>query len=131
MKRLQSALEDYLRLIEQQEGAHLGEKAKREETASDNEHFVTWLDETLKFNKAIIVVAIVLLCILFGMGMFLVYTLRASPRGIVIVSGGSFLSFLVVIRWLRQLWIEKSMMDISMYAAREMPPKEAAIFLTG
>lgn len=131
MKKLQSAFEEYLNLIGQQGGSDLGGETRPEVTAHDNERFAGLLDEHLKFNKGLIVVAVTLLCVLFVMGMFLVYTLRASPRSIVIISGGSFLSFLIIIRWLRQLWIEKSMMDILLYAARDMPPKEAAKFLTG
>jgi len=130
MKRLETIFEDYLRLIGQQEGPDLGEKPK-EVTAAANQHFAALLDEHLKFNKGIIVVAVALLCILFGVGMFLVYTLRTSPKGIVTISGGSFLSFLLVIRWLRRLWIEKSMIDVMIFVARDMPPKEAAKFLTG
>jgi len=129
MKRLEKIFEGYLILIDQQHGADLGEEPKREITAADNEHFAALLDEHLKFNRGIIVVAIVLLCVLFGVGMFLVYTLRTSPTGIVTIAGGSFFSFLLVIRWLRRLWIEKSMIDVLIFVARDMPPKEAAKFL--
>jgi len=129
MKRLEAIFEEYLRLIEQQEGGKLGEKLK-EVTVANNQYFAALLDEHLKFNKSIIVVAVALLCILFSVGMFLVYTLRTSPKGIIAISGGNFLSFLLVIRWLRRLWIEKSMVDVMIFVARDMSPYEAAKFLT-
>jgi uncharacterized protein YqhQ len=84
------------------------------------------LDKRFKFNNNIIILAILLLCILFAIGVFLVFFYRNSPSVMGGVFGGTFLALLSIIKWLHKLWKEKSLMDISLCILEGLPPEKAA-----
>ncbi len=77
-----------------------------------------------KFNSRIIVAAVSCLCCLFAVGLYLVIAFRNSPSTIVAIFGGTIFSLLVIVRWLRQLWLDKSLMDLLLYAADSLSPDE-------
>ncbi|MBK8703375.1 MAG: hypothetical protein IPN33_06955 [Saprospiraceae bacterium] len=82
-----------------------------------------------KFNNNIVVVAIVLLCIIFGLGIFFAIYYRDSPTTIGVIFGGTFLSLLAIVSRLRKIWLEKSLMDVSLSVIEDMSPQDAAKFI--
>jgi len=130
MKRLRSAYEQYLTRIERlnkiQLGTDANKKKSRPITEEDNQYFIKLLDKQLKFNLNIVIIYITMLCVLFGIGVFLVFYYLNSPRVIGLIFGGTFFSLLTVIEKLRRLWHEKSIIDISLTVIQELPPKETA-----
>jgi hypothetical protein len=82
-----------------------------------------------KFNNNIVVVAIVLLCIIFGLGIFFAIYYRDNPTTIGVIFGGTFLSLLAIVSRLRKIWLEKSLMDVSLCVIEDMSPQDAAKFI--
>jgi hypothetical protein len=88
------------------------------------------LNKRYRFNTSVIVIAIILLCILFGIGVTLIFYYRDLPSAMGAVFGGTFLSLLSIIHWLYKLWREKSFMDISLGILEGLPPEKAAEFIS-
>ena len=126
---LKQTLTAYLRRIEQYEPQTLGKKA-RPVTAEDSQFLRDSLDRQLRFNNSIVTVSIVLLCCLFGLGIFLVLYHRNSVNAVAVISGATFASLLGIVRFLRQLWLDKSAMDILIHVSYTLPPAEAAKVVT-
>lgn len=133
MKQLKEIYEEYLKGIEKlDEVIVLGSRGDQMEAKSsdliDNQSrmLTERLNKRFKFNNAIIILAIVLLCILFAIGVSLVFYYRNSPSVMGGVFGGTFLALLSIIGWLHKLWKEKSLMDISLWALEGLPPEKAA-----
>lgn len=87
------------------------------------------LTAQMKFNNNIVVISIVLLCIIFLTGIFFVFYYRNSPSTIGVVFGGTFLSLLAIVTRLRKIWLEKSLMDVSLSVINDLPPEDAAKFI--
>jgi hypothetical protein len=72
-----------------------------------------------------------LLCCLFIAGLGLVVYYRDSPERVaVLFGGGTFLSMLVIVGWLRKLWFDKRTMDLLLVLVQSMSPADAAKVLT-
>jgi hypothetical protein len=85
------------------------------------------LREDAKSTDRIIVVAVVLLCCLFFAGLGLVFYYRDSPEQVkVMFGGGTFLSLLGIVAWLRKLWFDKRTMDLLLVLVQSMSPTDAA-----
>lgn len=82
-----------------------------------------------KFNNNIVIVSIVLLCIIFGLGIFFAIYYRDNPTTIGVIFGGTFLSLLAIVSRLRRIWLEKSLMDVSLSVLEDLPPQDAAKFI--
>lgn len=87
------------------------------------------LGERFKFNNGIILLAIIILCMIFVMGVFFVFYYRDSPVALGGIFGGTFLSLLSIISWLHKLWREKSVMDMTLSVIEGLPAREAAKFI--
>jgi uncharacterized protein with PQ loop repeat len=88
------------------------------------------LNNRFRFNNKIIIIAVVLLCILFAVGVILVFYYRDSPSVMGGVFGGTFLSLLSIISRLHKLWKEKNLMDITIGMLEGLPPEKAAEFIS-
>jgi hypothetical protein len=89
------------------------------------------LREDAKKTDGIIVVAVVLLCCLFAAGLALGIYYRASPQNVaVLFGGGTFVSMLGIVGWLRKLWFDKRTMDLLLALTQSMKPDDAAKALT-
>lgn len=76
--------------------------------------------------RFIIVIAVILLCFLFFAGIALIAYHRNSPQIVSILFGGNFFSLLIVVYWLRRLWLEKTAIDTLLIIISGMTPIEAA-----
>lgn len=129
MPNLKQTLVDYLRRIGQYEPQSLGKESRRL-TAEDNVFLRESLNRQLRFNNLMILVALVLLCALFILGVFLIlYNLR-SVNVVEVISGATFAAMLAMIRFLRRLWLDKSAVDLLIHASYAMSPEEAAKLVT-
>ena len=82
-----------------------------------------------KLNNNILIVSIVLLCIIFGLGIFFAVYYRDNPTTIGVIFGGTFLSLLAIVSRLRRIWLENILMDVSINVIEDLPPQDAAKFI--
>jgi hypothetical protein len=132
LKQLKEIYKDYLESIGRlDEEISLGPRTDKKEVEDkstiirQSRFWSERLNNRFRFNNKIIIIAVVLLCILFAMGVILVFYYRDSPSVMGGVFGGTFLSLLSIIGWLHKLWKEKSMMDISLSILEGLPPEKA------
>jgi len=91
----------------------------------------TLLEEDATSTDRIVVAAVVLLCCLFVAGLGLVVYYRNSPEhAAVLFGGGTFVSLLGIVAWLRKLWFDKRTMDLILVLVQSMSPADAAKVLT-
>jgi hypothetical protein len=126
---LDQTLAQYLRRIEQHEPQSLG-KAPRRVTDEDNQFLRESLNRQLRFNNYVIVVAVILLCCLFLLGVFLIIHDRNSVNAVTVISGTTFAALLGIIGFLRRLWLDKSIIDLLIHATYGMSPAESAKLVT-
>jgi hypothetical protein len=129
MPGLESILADYLRRIGQYEPQPLG-KAPRPSTAEDAQFLREALTRQLRFNNSMIMVAVAMLCGLFLLEVFLIVDHRDSLKAVSVISGTAFAGLLLVVRYLRRLWLDKSAMDILILTSHSLPPAETARLVT-
>ncbi len=126
---LNAIIEAYLGGIGQLDEQELG-GSPNTVSAEYQQSLVASLSGQWKFNKGIIVVAISVLCAIFLLGIFLVIYYRDSPTAIAAILGGNFFSLLVIVGWLRRLWLENSTMGALLAIVEGMTPREAAKVIT-
>jgi hypothetical protein len=128
------SIQTYLREIGEVESKKLGDApALRapETLAGAQGALERSLREDARKTDRIVVVAVVLLCCLFIAGLGLVVYFRDSPERIaVLFGGGTFLSMLGIVGWLRKLWFDKRTMDLLLDLVQSMSPADAAKVLT-
>ncbi|SRR5260370_979416 len=129
MRKLDNTLADYLRRIGQYEPQSLG-KEPRPTTEEDSLFLRDSLNRQLLFNNLLIIVAVIMLCVLFMLGVFLILYHRDSFDAVAWISGGTFAALLVIIRLLRRLWLDKSAVDLLIHASHGMSPSESAKLVT-
>lgn len=112
VKRLTLSCEKFLESIGRLKAGQLGGNEIKPIDEKDKKIFTDILTTQLSNNNRIIWVAIVLLCVLFGVGVSLVFYYLDSPKIMGVVFGGTFLSLLSIIEWLHRLWTDKSKMDL-------------------
>lgn len=130
MKHIKKIFEDYLNRIGELKPVQLGDDDKRIVTEKDSAFLETQINGQRNFNNTIIIVAMVVLCVIFLVGVALVIKYIDHIEKINIVFGGTFLSLLSIVYWLRKLWLEKSVLDISMGIIQNMPPEKAADYIS-
>ena len=129
MDNLKQTLVDYLRRIGQYEPQTLGKKP-RPVTEEDNRFLRDSLNRQLRFNNIMILVAVLLLCGLFTLGAFLILYHRNSVNAVEVISGTTFAALLLIVRFLRRLWLDKSAVDLLIHASYAMSPEESAKLVT-
>jgi hypothetical protein len=103
---------------------HLG--SERPVTREDNEFLIQLLSRRMSRNDYLIIVALVLIFIAFGLAVVVVWNNRGDATKLATAFGTLLLFTLAVARLLRRFWLDKSVMDILMVALHELPPQEAA-----
>ena len=126
MKQVQSIYKKYLKRIGRIQEISLGAYEPQTITREDNQFFTKLLEKQLNFNRNVIIVYISMLCVLFGIGVLLIFYHLNSPEKIGLIFGGTFLSLLTIIEKLRRLWRDKSIMDITLNIAQGLPPEQTA-----
>ena len=95
-------------------------------TADDQAFLSTRLDEDRRFNNLLLFSCVILLYAIFTLAVLLMWHYRDQPRQIAVCFGGSFFSLTLLVRWLRQLWIDKNFIDLIRNAASKLSPLEVA-----
>ena len=95
-------------------------------TTEDQKFLSSRLDEDHKFNNLLLVSCVVLLYAIFILAALLMWHYRDQPKQIGVCFGGSFFSLTLLVRWLRQLWIDKNFIDLIRNAASKLSPVEVA-----
>jgi hypothetical protein len=126
---MKEAVRDYLRQIDQFEPQSLG-KRRRPITPQDSQFLRERIGHQARINDRIIVIAVTLLVCLFGLGVSLIIYDLGSVRAEAAISGTTFASLLVVVRFLRRLWLDKSRMDLLYLATSVLGPEELAKLAT-
>lgn len=98
-------------------------------TAKDNELFARSLERRAASGRYIMLISIVLLCLLSGVVLLSALRYRDDPKALGALVAGAFLSQLGIVARLRQLWLDKTVIDISIPVLEELPAKEAADFI--
>ena len=129
MTSLNKIVDSYLVRIGQANEQELGNELKPIKP-EDNTYLLESFKSQQTFNRGIVVVAISVLCAIFLLGVFLVVYYRDSPSAIVAILGGNFFSLLVIVGWLRKLWLENSTMGALLLITKDVPAREAAAIIT-
>lgn len=128
------SIQTYLREIGEVESKKLGDTPSLrapETLAGAQSALERSLREDARHTDIIVVVAVVLLCCLFVAGLGLVIYYRDSPERVeVMFGGGTFVSLLGIVAWLRKLWFDKRTMDLLLVLVQSMSPADAAKVLT-
>jgi hypothetical protein len=74
-----------------------------------------------------VAVGIVLALFLFCIAVVVYY--RNNPNTAVMVMGGNSLQLVLLVGWLRRLWVEKTAVETLLIATEELPPADAAKLL--
>ncbi|MGH8548826.1 MAG: hypothetical protein ACRERU_09550 [Methylococcales bacterium] len=127
MKRLETSLTDFLRLLGRLDDIKLGadEHQVNQPTEEDITRLKTRVCENSKFNRTILILYIVSVCVLYVLGVFLVFHFIDSPDVIGVVFGGTFLSLIGVTERLYRVWREKTIIDVMLTIIDDLPPSEA------
>lgn len=129
--KAKSVFEQYLAKIGKLEPIQLGDDKEIQVTKEDNDFLKTHLLGQIKSNNTIIWLAIGMLVVIFLLDIYLILYSLKEPEVIKVVFNGTFTvsSLFLIINWLRKLWAEKSLMDISLCVAQDMPPEQAAKYI--
>lgn len=127
MSHLRDAVEIYLSDIGQQQAPELGRRLVKEKGL---DVFRKRLLDEQRFNRRIFSLIVVLLTSLFVVGIYFVLKNRDQP-----LTAGAFLSaeivsFLLVIRWIRQTLLDKVYTDLLIRASDELDCEHLAKFVT-
>ena len=126
MSTLKNIFKKYL---DESKISDLGSMGGQQQAPSNTNTLKERLIKQSKFNNSILIISIVLLCILFFLGVYFAIYYRDEPTTMSVVLGGSIFSLLGIIVWLRKLWAEKNLMDVSLAIIEDLPPQEAAKYI--
>jgi len=129
-EKLKRKFETYMERIGRLEPVTLGESDERPVKKEDNQHLIQLLDQHVKSNNSLVVMAIVVLCLSFLAAIFLLLSYRQNPEAIKLVAGGAMILALGVVRWLHRFWIQRTFIAISLTILNKMPPEQAADTIT-
>ena len=128
------ALQTYLNDIGEAGPKKLGEAApplSQGSLASAQASLEISLRKDARKTDRILLIAVGLLCCLFALGFGLTIYHRNSPTNVAaLFGGGTFLSLLGIVAWLRKLWFDKRTMDLLLALTQSMTPADAAKALT-
>ena len=114
----------------QDDAQEMGETQDQSRLEGQSSKLVANLQARQVWAGRILIAAILVLCAIFLVGVALVFYYRDSPTTISILFGGNFFSLLVIVYWLRRLWLEKTVLDTLLILVASMPPTEAAKTIT-
>jgi len=122
--QLELIISDYLRQTGQDAPAVLGE-AKDVAASPALPALLDRLEKRQASAQIIIYTAVAVLAGLFLVGVALIAYHRDAPSTMAAIFGGNFFSLLIVVHWLRRLWLEKTAIDTLLIIVSGLPPAEA------
>jgi hypothetical protein len=128
--RLNDILKELAGALDQVNPQKMGGVAIAAEQSVVNKTSVRMSDLARK-NGYMMHVAVGLLVALFLFCIFLVIYYRAQPNTAILLVGGNALQLVVLVGWLRRLWVEKTAVETLLISIEELPPSEAAKILLG
>ncbi len=126
--RLETVLRRYIALAGQHEPAALGEEhgpPPDPRTLRDD------LLQERKGNTRFLIVAAGALIGIYAVIVYLIILNRHDPKTILALCGSNFVALLLIVRWLRQLWLDKSLMDLLIHSADSLDPDALLRLVTG
>lgn len=78
-----------------------------------------------KSNSLSKLLAIAVLVVIFSLTVYLALLHRNDMKFLSFILGGNFLSLLVIVGWLRRVWLEGTTLDILSLLIQSMSPQEA------
>lgn len=126
----ETIVDDFLVATGQDDAQAMGVTQVQSRLETQSSTLVANLHARQLWAGRILIVAILVLCAIFLVGVALVFYYRDSPTTISILFGGNFFSLLAIVYWLRRLWLEKTVLDTLLILIASMPPTEAAKTIT-
>jgi hypothetical protein len=127
MNRIREAVEIYLSHIGQKQAPELGGRPNKDSGRDElREHLL----QEQHFNRRIFSLIVFLLTFLFALGAYFVLKNRNQPLNAGAFLSGEFVSFLLVIQWIRQTLLDKVYTDLLVRASDELDPEHLAKFVT-
>ncbi len=137
MKRVRRSFRTYLKRIRESKISSSGtgteiiplgtDEIAKDITPEDSKYLLELLEKDLKkLNKIFISIILAMLSLLFGLGVFVVYSSNCDE---IVMIGGSLGSLLVIIWKVRQLWLEMFIIKYASYVLPKLPPEQAAKFI--
>jgi hypothetical protein len=124
---VKASFEVFLLGLQRESVGHLGSDIVPEvATSANTKPLLDSLNNDRRFNNRLLISAVVLLYGIFLLAAFLIWYYRDHPSLIGVVFGGGLLSLTLLVRWLRQLWIEKNVIDLVIRASSNLSPAEVA-----
>jgi hypothetical protein len=78
-----------------------------------------------KVNNILLASAVVMLYGIFALAALLVWHYRNDQRFLTMLLGGDLFSLTILVGWLRQLWLDKNLVDLARNAILQLEPSEA------
>ena len=139
MKKLKGIFRNYLKNVGELSDNELplGSAGYKFKGVEQNEMVLTSEYQSLakELNKHVessgkrILILIFVSCVLFAIGLYSSFYFHRQPQIMGGILGATFITLLSIIKWLHQLWQEKSAIAISMNILGNTPPKEAVEFM--
>lgn len=128
--KIEKSFEQYLSAIGRLKEESLGgEEEASPITVTNSKMMEKLLISQSKFNNNMLMVAIIGLCVIFIIDIFFIFYYKDNATALSVILGVTGLSLVGVIKWLRKLWLEKSVLDVSLAVVENLPPTEAAKFI--
>jgi len=124
MRDLQKALGKVLAEIGALEPVTLGTSQKPKVSQAEKEKVEQVIAQQRTFNSRVLTLAISMLVAIFLAAMFLALYHINRPTFAAAAIGGNLLSLLLIVSWMRRLWIERGIIDLAQVAIRGLPPDE-------
>lgn len=127
---MDTMFESYLNKLGDLKPVQLGKHGKIPPISEDvleksGASFKELLLSQIKFNNGIILTAVIGLVIIFIIDIYFIFYYRDDLKALAFLFGGTFLSLIGVIRWLRKLWMDKTVMDVTLGVIQDLPPEVA------
>jgi len=133
MKKLENVFNSYLQKVGYLDFVFLGDDDEDNEdkevkpvTEKESQFLINHLKTSQKQNNSIIMIILIMLCILFGVGIYFVFYYRDDPVMLCSIFGGNFLALLGIVSKLKRLWTEKVIIEHSHSILENLKPEEAA-----
>jgi hypothetical protein len=128
-KSLKHILAEFTESIDQTATPALG-GATHDDNVKPLANAATRMAELAHKNAYMMHTAVALVLALFLGCVALVIYYRHTPNIAILVMGGNGLQLLLLVGWLRRLWMEKTTVETLLIAVEELPPNDAARLLT-
>ncbi len=129
MKKLKLVYKNYLNETGLLKLEKLGTGAPPKITFSQNKNLKNRLTSRLEANNSHILLTLIAFCCLFFMSMGIALYHKNNAVVLVIIFLSLLIFSLAFLYYLRQRWLEKNMLDISLSIIDDLPPEEATKFI--